>query len=315
MDRSKPPPAYVSRRQALALAFGGGQWFPAALKAAPPTTRVRLAISESLVFPNVNLDDARAAMRIWLKRVMVDLNVVFELSPNVFDTTEEILQRARIGDFDAVALNVIEYRQIAEFLDSSQIITPQGAAGMDRYLLLAKRDSEILRLADLKGRNLLVLKDPKMCVADAWLSTILADSGRGPSEQFFRSVTEETKPAQVILPVFFGRVDACLTFGHSFDTMCELNPQVGKALIPIAASPEMTVILCVFRKNYPGAGRDVFTKVYTNLHNSASGRQVEALFQFVGAESRNASCLAPALAILEKAAHIRGLGRPGSRKG
>ena len=104
MDRSKPPPAYVSRRQALALAFGGGQWFPAALKAAPPTTRVRLAISESLVFPNVNLDDARAAMRIWLKRVMVDLNVVFELSPNVFDTTEEILQRARIGDFDAVAV-------------------------------------------------------------------------------------------------------------------------------------------------------------------------------------------------------------------
>ncbi len=297
----------TSRRDALALIPGAWLGLRTALKAAIPRPVVRLAISESLV-TDVNLNDARAAMTIWLKRIMVDLNITIDFSPKVFDTTEEIVRRARIGDFDCVSLDVIEYRQIAEFLDASQVISPEGTAGMDRYLLLAKRDTGIQRLADLKGRTLLILKHPQMCIAGDWLNSILEEGHFSPSDQFFGSITEDIRAERVVLPVFFGRTGACLTTGRSFDTMCELNPQVGKTLTPIAISPAMVVDLYVFRKNYHGHGRDAFLKVYGNVSGSVSGRQMAALFQIGNLVVRDASCLAPALAILDK---VRGRGRKG----
>jgi phosphonate transport system substrate-binding protein len=305
----------TSRRSALALLPGAWLGLRTALDAAVPVTVVRLAISETMVSDVVNLNDARAAMTLWLRQMMVDVNINIVFSPKVFDTTEEIERGVRNGDFDCVALNAVEYRPIAEFLDSSQILAAAGSAGMDRYVLLAKRNRGIERLADLKGRNLLVMKHPKMCVAKAWLSTLLEDSGNGPSEQFFRSVTEETRPARVVLPVFFGQADACLTYGLSFDTMCELNPQVEKGLVTIAASPAMVVVFYLFRKGLRGTGRDALLNVYAAVFSNEAGKQLSSLFQFASLVVRTAACIAPAMAILEKAARIRSLQRAGGQKG
>jgi hypothetical protein len=63
---------------------------------------------------DVNLNDARAAMLIWVKRIAKDMNVVVEYNPKVFDTTEEILSRDSRGPVGRVALNIIEYRQVAD---------------------------------------------------------------------------------------------------------------------------------------------------------------------------------------------------------
>jgi len=319
MDCSEPLPdgdtiyGRSSRRQVLAVALGCGHWLPAALHAAMPVPPVRLAISESLI-TDVNLNDARAALTIWLKRIMLDMNVPLEFSPKVFDTTEEIVRRAKIGDFDCVALNVVEYQQIAEFLDPRQIVSSSGETGKERYLLLAKRDTGIQHLGDLKGRTLLTFKNPLMCVGGAWLSTILEEGHFGPSEQFFGSVTEETKASRVVPPVFFGRTDACLTSSGSYETMCELNPQVARTLTAIATSPALVVTFYVFRKDYHGAGRESFAKVSSSLAANASGRQLSTLLQFENVALRDISCLAPALAILEKAARAHGKAHSGIRK-
>src|SRR5580658_4117391 len=90
MENGKPPridgSAAGTRRQALALMLGAGvlNWLPRALAAADAP--LRLAFSESLV-TDVNINDARAAMLIWIKRLMVELNLVVEYSPKVFETT------------------------------------------------------------------------------------------------------------------------------------------------------------------------------------------------------------------------------------
>lgn len=299
----------TSRRQALAMMLGVSGWMPGALRAADPP--VRLIVSESLV-DDVNINDARAAMQIWIKRMAQDMKVVVEFNPKVFDTTEELLRRVRSGQFDCVALNVLEYRQIADMLDSSQIICAGDVK--EQYVLLAKRSSGVRQLGDLRGRKLSVLKASKMCVASAWLSTILDEAHLGQSEQFFSSVTTETKAARVVLPVFFGQTDACLTSKKSFDTMCELNPQVAENLITIATSPGMMVIFYIFRKNYHGMDRGSFARVYSDLPATAAGRQIATLFQFDSLVIKDAAILAPAMAVLEKADHIRGRQGAGSRK-
>jgi ABC-type phosphate/phosphonate transport system substrate-binding protein len=320
MENRKPAPvggtrsAAGSRRHALALMLGAWRWLPRALAAAGADAPVRLAISESMV-ADVNMNDARAAMAIWLKRMMVDLNVVIEFNPKVFDTTEEIFRRARSGLLDAVALNVVEYRQIADVLDPSQIIAQAGTAGLDQYLLLAKRNGGIQQLGDLRGGRLCTLKAPKMCVADAWLTTILDEGHLGPGERFFGSVITDTKVSRIVLPVFFGQADACLTSKRGFDTMCEMNPQVGKDLTAIASSPAMVPCFHAFRKNFHGVSREKFSGVFFNLRTSAAGRQLATLFQFDDLTLRNGSCLASALSILDTAERVRNRQGAGSRKG
>ena len=297
--------AIPSRRQALALMLGAFPWLRVRLAAADGGAPVRLAISESMV-ADVNLNDARAAMLIWIKRMSQDLNVVVDIQPRIFETTEEILRHTRSGQLDAVALNVVEYRQIAGVLDPSQIITEGSALGPEQYLLLAKRNSGIQHLGDLRGRRLCMLKGPKMCVAGAWLATILDEGHFGPSEQFFSAVTTDVKASRVVLPVFFGQTDACLTSKRSFDTMCELNPQVAKDLTAIASSPLMVVTFYIFHKNYHGVSRERFAKVYADLPGSAAGRQLATLFQFESLVVKDIGCLAPALGVLEAADRIRG---------
>ena len=320
MEKGKPAPVrgagsdISSRRHALALMLGAWGWLPRALAAADVGAPLRLAISETLV-ADVNLNDARAAMVIWLKRLMADLNLVIEFNPRVFDTTEEILRRARGGQLDAVALNVVEYRQIADVLDTSQIMGEIGAAGMERYLLLAKRNSGIQHLGDLRGRRLSKWKAPKMCVADAWLTTILDEGRFGQSEQFFGPVATDAKVSRVVLPVFFGLADACLTTKRGFDMMCELNPQVAKELNAIASSPAMVLCFYAFRRNYHGVSRDSFSRVCSSLRSNAAGRQLETLFQFGELTVRDASCLTSALGILDAAERVRGRPGAGSRRG
>lgn len=302
----------LSRRLALAAIPGASAW----LRAAPnggASGPLRLAISESLV-TDVNPNDARAAMLIWLKRMGQELNIVVEISPKVFESGPEILRRARQGQLDAVALNIVEYRQIADVLDPSQIVATASEAAMERYVLLAKRSSGIQQLADLRGRRMCALKGARMCVADAWLATILDAGHLGPSEEWLRSVTTDTKVSRVILPVFFGQADACLTSKYGFDTMCDLNPQVGRDLATLAVSPPLVPTFYAFHKNYQGRDRDRFARVYSNMGNSAAGRQLATLFQFDTLIPRDASCLTSALRILEAAERIHSRRGAGSRQ-
>ncbi len=306
--------AASSRRQALALMFGLWPGLSRALAAAEGGAPIRLAISESLV-SDVNINDARAAMVIWLNKMMEDTHISIEMNPRVFDPPEEILRRARANQFDTVALNVVEYRQIAEFLDPSQIVAENGSAGPEQYLLLAKRGSGIQRLADLHGRRLCVLKATKMCLASAWLSSILDEARLAQSEQFFGSTVTDTKASRVVLPVFFGQADACLTSKQSFDTMCELNPQVGKDLAVIASSQPLYVTFYTFHKNYHGVSREKLERVYSDLPSTPAGRQLATLFQFDSLVVRDIGCLSPSLAVLDKADRIRGRQGAGSGRG
>lgn len=320
LENRKPVPADEalsttgSRRRALALMLGAWRWLPAMPAGAESGAPVRLAISES-VMGDVNLNDARAAMLIWIKQMTKDLNVVIDFNPRVFSTSEEIVDRTRRGQLDAIALNIVEYRQIADLLDPSQIVTVAGVAGQEQYLILAKQNSGIRELGDLKGRRLCALKSPRMCIAPGWLSTILDEGHYGPAEQFFGSVATVAKFSQVVLPVFFGQAEGCLTSKRGFDTMCELNPQVARDLRVLASSPPLVVMFYAFCKNYQSVQRGKLIRALSGLCDSPAGRQLATLFQFDELTVRDGSCLASALGILETAERVRSRRGAGTRRG
>jgi|ERR1035438_7810162 phosphonate transport system substrate-binding protein len=316
MEKDNPAPVSEtrgvasSRRHTLALMLGASGW----LSAAPATdgAPLRFGISESVV-GEVNLNDARVAMQIWVKRMTQEVNLVID--PKLFLPPQEFLERARKGQLDALAMNVIEYRQIAELMDASQIVTSPDASGLEQYLILVKRDSGIRHLGDLKGRRLCTLKTPRTCVAPIWLFTLLEEGHHGPAEQFFSSVVTDSKFARVVLPVFFGQADACVTTKRGFETMCELNPQVSRDLTAISSSPPMVVSFYVFRKNYQGVNREKLIKAFSSLRSGPAGGQLATLFQMEELTVRDVSCLASALRILDAAERARSRRGAGDRKG
>jgi len=302
-----------SRREALAASLGIWPCLRHAL-AAEPNPPLRVAISESMVV-DVNLNDARAAMQIWAKRIQSDLHVPIEFDARIFSPPEEIVRLIRNGQLDAAALNVVEYRAAGDVFDTSEMFVGAGSAGPDQYHLMVKRDSGLSRLADLKGRRLCILRAPKMCVAAAWLSTLLEEEHQVPAESFFGAMTSDTKVSRVVLPVFFGQAEACITSKRGFEMMCELNPQVAKDLTVIAASPLLVTCFYAFRKNYRGPNRERFFNLRQTLLTSAAGRQIATLFQIEELTIRDSSCLATSLNILERADRLRMRPFPGARKG
>lgn len=288
-----------SRRQVLAWMPGAAACLGATGEDRRPAP-IRIAISENVV-ADVNLNDARAAMLVWTKLITQHIDITVECSPNVFETTAELVNRVQRGQVDAVAVNVVEYRQISRYLDVREVVAAAGEAGRRQYLILVRDDSGIRHLEELRGRRLIVWKTPQMCVAPAWLSTQLSGVSGAGAEGFFRAVTTESKVSRVVLPVFFGQSEACLTTKRGYDMMCELNPQVGKALRVLKSSPAMVVFCYLFRKNYASVQRERLVKALSSLSQTAAGRQLAALFQFEAVALRDASCLASALEVLEMA--------------
>jgi phosphonate transport system substrate-binding protein len=292
-------PEQISRRSALALML------PSALSGADADLPVRLGISESQM-AEVNLNDARAAMQVWLVRGTEDLRIAIDRNGKMVYTSQEILEKVRKHELDAVAISILEYRQVADLLDASQIICTAGTEELEQYVILVRRNGPIHSLADLRGRQLRMLKSPKMCVAPAWLLTLLDERHLGSPEQFLGAVTTDSKPSQVVLPVFFGKDDACLTLRRTFDTIGELNPQVVKDLSVLAASPGMVVGFFIFRKNFHNVNREKVIRALSELRANPAARQINMLFQFDALDVRGADCLIPALNILDAADAARG---------
>ena len=298
-----------SRRHAIALMLGASRWLSAAPDDNGALAPLRVAISQSLV-SSVNLNDARTAFVVWWEHLARQMNITADSAGPIFETTAQILNRVRTQQVDAVAINILEYRQMADFLDASEVV----AAGDDtrtHYLLLVKRESGIQKLADLRGRKLLQQNSSRMCLAPAWLSVLLEEADLERSERFFGPVTTDPNPSRVVLPVFFGQAEACLVEGKSFLTMCELNPQLSEDLSALTASARMTVTFYVFRKNYHSQYRERLIEALSTLDESAAGRQLMTMFQFESLAVRDASCLDPALALIEASDRIGG--RPGAR--
>jgi phosphonate transport system substrate-binding protein len=88
-----------------------------------------------------------------------------------------------------------------------------------------------------------------------------------------------------------------------FETMCELNPQIGQQLKIIATSPEVVTSVLCFRADYAPAFKPQLFTALRDLYKTPAGQQVLTIFQSEKIEDQPASCMDSALELL--AAHDR----------
>jgi phosphonate transport system substrate-binding protein len=258
----------------------------------------RFALS-SRMFSEVRIEDAKAVMKVWILTVAGNRHIPVDPEPIIFDSLEEIIRASRNNLVDGFNVTTEEcWRLSKEVKLNSVVVGIHNDQITEEYVLLVRRDKGIESIDTLGGRSLKVLENPRMSLAMIWLDSLLLRKGSKPAALYCSGVTSSSKLTQVVLPVFFGQSDACLVTRRGFQTMSELNPQVGAQLHVLASSPEVVPTVFVFRSDYISPFREKILVEMGRLTATPAGQQILTLIQADRVEEQPMSCLTGAFDLL-----------------
>ena len=271
----------------------------------PPPFRIGFSSS---TFGEVNQNDALAAVKVWADALAKENDILLDPQPRVFRGVVEVAEALRAKRLDAVSLATDEYWVLSEQLSFDRcILGMQNDRPTQEFVVLVRQKSGIDQLHDLKGHSLALFKGPQMRMAPVWIETLLLQEKLGDLSSFCGRIAPVEKLMQAVLPVFFGKIDACLVTRQGFETMVELNPQVGRDLKVLVTSPSVVPFMFAFRADYTSRGRDQVLAKLSDWHNSPGGKQILTIFQCDRLEERPMSVLSNTLALLENHARLQGV--------
>lgn len=283
---------------ALVLACWVGRQTLGAGEVSSGLTAFHFGFSTS-VMANVNHNDAKAAVKAWARIVAQERDIPADPDPSILDSVREMEAGIRAGNLDAMAMTLPEYRHLAaRFSFAELFVCTYGGKTNLNYLLLVRADSGIQSLADLRGKTLNFFESPKTSLALAWLDIELARQRAKIVDSHFARVTRARKLTSAVLPVFFKQCDATLVDSVGYETMCELNPQVGKQLKPLLASALFMPTVFCLRADYQPRIKPRVLEALAQLHQSPAGQQLLTALQYERMQLTDRSCLEEGLELL-----------------
>lgn len=267
---------------------------------------VRMGFTRQL-FVDVNENDVMAVARAWAQAFLQEGKIRVISKPIVFDSLSEIRAALSGGNVETLQITTAEFAQTRDLISDDVILCGVISGSItEEYLLLVNNKSNIKQLSDLKGRTLGMLSSVRASLAATWLDTLLLRKGLKPAATFFGQVDTNPKVGKLLIPLFFGKLDACVATRKAFDTMVELNPQTGKQLEVLESSPPVVPTIFCFRKGYTSPLRNRVVGEIQRWGLSPAGKQSLMIFQVDSLEKQSISCLDSALALI--AEHRRLLG-------
>ncbi|MDZ7582124.1 MAG: PhnD/SsuA/transferrin family substrate-binding protein [Deltaproteobacteria bacterium] len=260
-------------------------WLPACALAQQPAVLERAPLNVGFTvssFRGVNPADAKGAFMVFAQTVGRQRGYELDTSISLLDDPAALETAINKKQFHLVVADAWESlgMNITAEMEPAFVHEVQGVA-VRELLLLTRQGSELSTLADLRGKEIAVLNGESNSVASAWIESLLLEQGLGTADTFFGRVETTAKPSATILPVFFGKKAACVADRLSFETMMEMNPQVGRQLVTVATSPPFAEsITFLTRHGYSAEQlrRDMFIAL-EELHLEPAGRQILTLFK------------------------------------
>lgn len=279
-EREEPTMAgRLTRRDILRLMAGGAAAALMPRISYSDDGHITVAISSDTL-AGANLNDARAAYSVWIQEFTHARGAVpAVVVPQIFLPSEELLRDVRNGTVDCYGITALEYMRIADLTDPNYFLLQDSLAGGMEYVLLVNGESSYRSIADLRGAQIILHHHPNLLLAPAWFETTLSANSLPPADQFFGSVSSRDNINQVALPVFFHRENAACLTRDSWDTVVELNPQMGRSMRIVAVSPKLVPIALAFRRHCNEAGRKALIDAAMNITDLPAGQQIVALYK------------------------------------
>jgi ABC-type phosphate/phosphonate transport system substrate-binding protein len=250
---------------------------------APPLQAMVSHVGMSrLAFSRLNENDAKAAYKVLINELGRKLGYDLTTELRMFDSSPEFAGAIRAGKVTFLILSTWELMEM-DAVDAVDIAFSalNGKSITHRWQLLVRRESGLKTITDLRGKKIIVLHNNMAALGRPWIESCLLEQGLGTPEQFFGAMESVSKTSAAILPVFFGKVDACIVDQPALDIMTDLNPQVGLTLAPIAQSEALlNGIVCLNKTGWPSAkSRDDMLRAVTQLDSEPAGRQLLTIFR------------------------------------
>ena len=244
--------------------------------ASPQGPKGRFALGVDVrVMGDVDLKDAKAALEVWVKELAHKAGFIPETY--LLESGAEVRELILNGTLDMANTTALEFLKLRQDLDVELMYgTLRGGKKTHRYLLLVRSDTSIKKLSDLKEKKLVFKSNEETGVL--FLDTLLLRNRLPQSGQFFAERDPKRAFSQCILSVFFGKADACVVEDLVYETMVELNPQLGRQLTILDASPEIINNFSFVRRDYAEDQKVFFRGECLSIVKSPRAKQILTLF-------------------------------------
>lgn len=291
------------RRGGVGLALGALAIVPLMAQTPAPAESFVAGFTAS-TFGGLNRADAQAAVSLWANEIASTRQLHITVSTEFYETIDEVRRAVDARRVHLLLLSVPQYHALRR-PDFGDVMAGSRAGSIsDRFLLVTKRGG-IPSLAALKGKSLNTIDGLADDMSRVWLESTLANHGLPPATAHFGTVTRTPKPARGVLPVYFGQADACLVTRSAFQTLAELNPQIGQGLIPLEESAPLVSAIALLDRAYAPRIRERLLDALVHLQDTVRGRQVLHLFGVDGMTLAAPEALAVSLTLARSTAGRR----------
>ena len=238
----------------------------------------KLIFSANLL-QNMKIEDAIATTKILAKKIRQkmeleeDINII--VTENINDLLNEIKQ-----PFDFILATSVETEIIKRKNSIEPVLVNEtnGSFGLGYYLIVNNK-SNYKNLTSLKDKRISILSKSEYHTASIWLDKLLRDEKLTIKENYFKEIIHDYKANNVLLPVFFNKLDAAIVSIPAFELLNELNPQIRKQLKILASSENLIFGLILFDGRSKDKKRKEFMlEVLQSLHEENYGKQLLDLF-------------------------------------
>ena len=196
------------------------------------------------------------------------------------DGTNEIAAALAQNQIDLISLTAEEFFTLESMGLEGPLLLPKINNGFtEEYVLLARDGGPVRAVEDLRGRGVILFSDARGSLGQTWLDVLCLEHGLGPASNALIKVKFASKGTQVILPVFFGKTDACVITRSGWEVMGELNPQVKKQLRIVAVSPPLVPVVTCFRRGFSATLMRRVIVATERSHSQVSFQQLMAIFK------------------------------------
>ena len=241
---------------------------------------INLVVSED-VLTGANKVDAQAAMKLAMMDLTKEngyMNVTFE--SNFISSINELDGLIKKNKADLIGLFILDYLNIKNKLPLEPILLIQreNQPGM-RYVVIARKESNINNLADLKTKTVHTIDTKEGNIVDMWFFVEMKKQKISEPQKIINSFLKVQKQSKRVFSVFLGNADACIVTESEFEAMCGLNPQLKTQLKIVSKSPPFLSHIFCKNKNSNKIGMDDALGNSKRLAQTENGNKLLKLFK------------------------------------
>lgn len=249
------------------------------------------------VIITAEIKDVRTALDSWMAKAAEENNI--EQTTHIYTDFNSLFNSMKSGQLNAALISSLNYLYLSRKIDvEASFGALRSGKKTEKYILIVPAKSEISDINMLRGKKV-VLRE-RDDIGELFLNILLLRNKIEQADKYFSNIIYKRSPSQVILSVFFGQADACIAAESVFNTMTELNPQVGSQLKVIAESNDLVSVVYCFSRSFDSETRLKVKDWLLNFGTTIRGKQLLDLFKIDGVYIINESDLSSIKSLLNE---------------